>query len=96
MIMCHNIIIRYLFALEGKFCCPVREYLASSCTEMFLFLIWPQFKELHQGDLLSPDFRIDFTEFSITRTMSSESPLTSQLLITNVITEILKWIKSVC
>ena len=38
------------------------------------------------GDLLSPEFRIGFTEFNITRT--SDSPLISQLLINNVTTEI--------
>ena len=38
-----------------------------------------------QGVLLSPEFRIGFTEFSITFT--SESPLTSQLLISNVTIE---------
>ena len=32
--------------------------------------------------VLSPDFKIGFTEFNITRT--SDSPLTSQLLINNV------------
>ena len=37
--------------------------------------------------ILSPDFKIGFTEFNITRT--SDSPLTSQLLINNVTTEIL-------
>jgi hypothetical protein len=41
---------------------------------------------LSQGDLLSPEFRIGFTRFNITRT--SESPLISQLLINNVTTEI--------
>ena len=41
---------------------------------------------LSQGDLASPEFRIDFTEFNIIRT--SDSPLTSQLLINNVTTEI--------
>ena len=41
---------------------------------------------LSQGDLLSPEFRIGFTEFNITRT--SENPLISQLLISNVTTEI--------
>ena len=41
---------------------------------------------LSQGDLLSPGFRIGFTEFIITHT--SESPLISQLLINNVTTEI--------
>ena len=41
---------------------------------------------LSQGSLLSPDFRIGFTEFNITRT--SDSPLISQLLISNVITNI--------
>ena len=41
---------------------------------------------LSQGDLLSPDLRIGFTVFNITRT--SSSPLTSQLLINNVTTEI--------
>ena len=41
---------------------------------------------LSQGSLLSPEFRIGFTEFNITRT--SGSPLTSQLLINNVTTEI--------
>ena len=40
---------------------------------------------LSQGDLLSPEFKIGFTEFNITRT--SESPLISQLLINNVTTE---------
>ena len=35
--------------------------------------------------VLSPDFKIGFTEFNITRT--SDSPLTSQLLINNVTTE---------
>ena len=39
------------------------------------------------GVILSPDFKIGFTEFNITRT--SDSPLTSQLLINNVTTEIL-------
>ena len=39
-----------------------------------------------QGGLLSPEFKIGFTEFNITRT--SESPLISQLLINNVTTEI--------
>ena len=39
-----------------------------------------------RGVLLSPQFRIGFTEFNITRT--SESPLVSQLLISNVTTEI--------
>ena len=41
---------------------------------------------LSEGVLLSPEFRIGFTEFNITRT--SESPLISQLLINNVTTEI--------
>ena len=41
---------------------------------------------LSQGDLLSPEFRIGFTEFNISRT--SSSPLISQLLISNVTTEI--------
>ena len=41
---------------------------------------------LSQGPLLSPEFRIGFTEFNISRT--SGSPLTSQLLISNVTTEI--------
>ena len=40
----------------------------------------------NQADLLSPEFRIGFTEFNVTRT--SDSPLTSQLLINNVTTEI--------
>ena len=35
-----------------------------------------------QGGLVSPEFRIGFTEFSITRT--SESPLISQMLINNL------------
>ena len=39
-----------------------------------------------QGVLLSPNFKIGFTEFNITRT--SVSPLISQLLINNVSTEI--------
>ena len=38
-----------------------------------------------RGVLLSPDFKIDFTEFNISRT--SDSPLISQLLINNVTTE---------
>ena len=41
---------------------------------------------LSQGALLSPDFRIGFTEFNISRT--SDSPLISQLLISNVTTNI--------
>ena len=40
----------------------------------------------NQGVVLSPEFNIDFTEFNITRT--SDSPLISQLLISNVTTEI--------
>ena len=40
----------------------------------------------HQGILLSPEFRIGFTEFSIT--LTSVRPLTSQLLINNVTAEI--------
>ena len=39
-----------------------------------------------QGSLLSPEFRIGFTEFNISR--MSESPFISQLLINNVTTEI--------
>ena len=39
-----------------------------------------------QGVLLAPEFRIRFTEFNIT--LTSDSPLTSQLLISNVTTEI--------
>ena len=39
-----------------------------------------------QGVLLTPEFRIGFTEFNVSRT--SESPLISQLLINNVTTEI--------
>ena len=38
------------------------------------------------GTLVSPEFKIGFTELNISRT--SESPLTSQLLINNVTTEI--------
>ena len=38
------------------------------------------------GDLLSPDFKIGFTEFNINRT--SYNPLISQLLINNVTAEI--------
>ena len=38
-----------------------------------------------QGVVPSPDFKIGFTEFNVTRT--SSSPLTSQLLISNVTTE---------
>ena len=41
---------------------------------------------LNQGDLASPEFKIDFIEFNITRT--SDSPLISQLLISNVTAEI--------
>ena len=41
---------------------------------------------LSQGSLLSPEFRIGFTVFNITRT--SDSPLISQLLINNVTTNI--------
>ena len=40
----------------------------------------------NQGGLLSPEFKIGFTELNITRT--SNSSLTSQLLINNVTTEI--------
>ena len=40
----------------------------------------------NQGVVLSPEFRIGITEFNITRT--SDSPLISQLLISNVTTEI--------
>ena len=39
-----------------------------------------------QGNLLSPEFRIGFTEFTVSHT--SDSPLISQLLINNVTTEI--------
>ena len=38
------------------------------------------------GIVLSPNFKTNFTEFNITRT--SDNPLTSQLLINNVTTEI--------
>ena len=38
------------------------------------------------GVVISPDFKIGFTEFNVTRT--SDSPLISQLLISNVTTEI--------
>ena len=41
---------------------------------------------LSQGSLLAPEFRIGFTEFNITRT--SDNPLISQLLISNVTTKI--------
>ena len=41
---------------------------------------------LSEGVLLSPEFKIGFTEFTISRTL--ESPLISQLLINNVTTEI--------
>ena len=41
---------------------------------------------LSQGVILSPKFKIGFTEFNVTRT--SPSPLISQLLINNVTTEI--------
>ena len=40
---------------------------------------------LSQGGLLSPEFRIGFTEFNITHT--SESPLISQMLINNLTAE---------
>ena len=40
----------------------------------------------NQGVVLSPEFRIGFTEFNITRT--SDDPLISQLLVNNVTTEI--------
>ena len=40
---------------------------------------------LSQEELLSPEFKIGFTEFNISRT--SGNPLTSQLLINNVTTE---------
>ena len=46
----------------------------------------PQRIVLSQGNLLSPEFRIGFTVFNISRT--SDSPLTSQLLISDVTTEI--------
>ena len=38
-----------------------------------------------QGALLSPEFKIGFTEFNITRT--SDNPFTNQLLISNVTAE---------
>ena len=41
---------------------------------------------LSQGAILTPEFKIDFTEFNISRT--SGSPLISQLLISNVTPEI--------
>ena len=41
-----------------------------------------------QGVILSPEFRIGFTEFNITRTSKSPYALISQLLINNVTTEI--------
>ena len=41
---------------------------------------------INQGVILSPEFRIDITEFNITRT--SSSPLISQRLVSNVTTEI--------
>ena len=41
---------------------------------------------LNEGVIISPVFKIGFTEFNITRT--SESPLISQLMINNVTTEI--------
>ena len=41
---------------------------------------------LSQGHLDSPEFRIDFTEFNISRT--SDDPLISQLLVSNVTAEI--------
>ena len=40
----------------------------------------------NQGDILLPEFKIGYTEFNITRT--SQSPLTSQMLINNVTTGI--------
>jgi hypothetical protein len=40
------------------------------------------------GVILSPEFRIGFTEFNVTRTSDSPGPLISQLLINNVTTEI--------
>jgi hypothetical protein len=40
-----------------------------------------------QGVLLSPEFRIGFIKFNVTRI--SESPLISQLLINNVTTELM-------
>ena len=46
----------------------------------------PQRLVLSQGNLQSPEFRIGFTEFNITRT--SSSPLIIQLLINNVTDEI--------
>ena len=46
----------------------------------------PQRIVLSHGVLLSPEFRVGFTEFNISRT--SDSPLISQLLISNVTTEI--------
>ena len=41
---------------------------------------------LSQGSLVSPEFMIGFTEFTVSRT--SDSPLTSQLLINNVTSNI--------
>ena len=40
-----------------------------------------------QGTIVSPEFRIGVTEFNVTRT--SDNPLVSQLLISNVTTEIM-------
>ena len=40
---------------------------------------------LSQGNIISPEFNIGFTEYNITRT--SQSPLISQMLINNVTTE---------
>ena len=54
-------------------------HLAGTTTQTIIVLASP-------GIVLSPDFKIGFTEFNISRT--SDSPLTSQLLINNVTTEI--------
>ena len=49
-------------------------------------VISPERIVLSHGTIISPEFNIGFTEFNITRT--SQSPLISHLLITNVTTGI--------
>ena len=75
--------------------CPGGQVLLT-CETIFSFLYWtvsvPHLATTRerivasQGGLLSPEFKIGFTEFNLTRT--SVSPLISQLLINNVTTGI--------
>ena len=81
-----------LSPLEMISVCPGGQVLLSCERISGSFLYWtisvphlaitPEIIVANQGDILSPRFVIGFTEFYITCT--SESPLTSQMLINNV------------